>query len=195
LGDENTTVRAAAAAALGRLALGGLDCLRDRLKIEANADVRDVLTRALDRVPVEIPASAQYYVAIGEPTNDTTRSTEELSRVVRSALRKQISSLSGFVIAPLSETPQQAQSVLSAHPKLKPIFVWPKVKAIYADGALQVVFDLSLFTYPGKAFKGNMTRKLTMPDISPGDVASEDELIQMAAERLAPDLAQTAPKI
>ncbi len=200
LKDDNTTVRAASAAALGRLSFqAGRGCLRERLASESNQDVRSVIQRALDRIgdggSVGIPPGTRYYIAIGEPTNDTTRAKSALDSVVRRALTQHIKQLSGFAIAPAGETPEQAKALLAKHPGVKAIFVWPKIKASYAGGALKLEMDLSLFTYPGKAFKGSMKRKLTMPDTEQGDTSSEDQLIEMAAERLAPDLEKTAARI
>lgn len=201
LADGNTTVRAASAAALGRLALGGKECLQGRLTSEGSPDVRSVIQRALERVGGVSPTgpaispSTRYYVAIGQPTNETTRPTSDLDKIVRSALTKELAGIPGFVIAPSNETPEQAKALLAKHPTVKAIFVWPKIKALYSGGSLKLAIDLSLFTYPGKAFKGNMSRSLTMPDTPPGDMSSEDQLIEMAAERLAPDLEKTAARI
>jgi hypothetical protein len=199
LADANTTVRAAAAAGLGRLALGGTDCLRSRLGAELSQDVLAVIRRALERLEVPqkpaITSSTRYYLAIGQPTNETTRATAALDQAIRKALTKQLSSFVGIVIAPADETPAQAKALLDKHPHVKAVFVWPKVRALYGGGALKLSIDLSLFTYPGKAFKGSMSRSLTMPDTLPGDVSSEDQLIEMAAERMAPDLEKTAARL
>jgi hypothetical protein len=194
LDDENTTVRAAAAAALGKLMLGGEQCLQRRLAEETNTSVKSVLEKALERLrggggPIG-PALdvARYYVGIGLVTNKTDRSDDELDRVVRGSLLKALSQLSGYAAAPKAETADQARGVLGEHKQLKPFFIWPKVNIAYAGGDLTVKFDLSLFTYPGKAFKGSMSRNLTMPDTPTKDVAAEDELIQAAAENLVPQL-------
>lgn len=198
LGDSNTTVRAASAAALGRLSLGGQDCLKRRLRGETSSDVKSVIRRALDRLgdpEQKITPSARYYVAIGDPTNRTTRSDSQLSQTVRKALEKHFSQLPGFVVAPESETLAQAKTLLKGHPTVKALFVLPKISAIYRGGSLKLTMDLTLFTYPDKSLVGTMTRNLTMPDTQPGDRASEDELIEMHAERFAPDLAKTAAKI
>jgi hypothetical protein len=40
-----------------------------------------------------------------------------------------------------------------------------------------------------------MSRKLSMPDTPEGDTSSENELIEMASDQLAPDLAQTLPRL
>jgi HEAT repeat protein len=201
LEDENTTVRAAAAAALGKLMLGGEQCLERRLEEETNTSVKSVLEKALERLrggggPTGPSLeAASYYVGIGLVTNKTDRTDDELDRVVRSSLLKALGQLSGYAAAPKAETADQARSVLGQHKQLKPFFIWPKVNVTYSAGDLTVKFDLSLFTYPGKAFKGSLSRNLTMPDTPTRDVAAEDELIQTAAENLVPELAKVAPSL
>jgi hypothetical protein len=197
LGDDNATVRAAAAAALGRLSLGGRECLSKRLASEANSDVKSVIQRALERIepPAAIGGDTKYYVAIGEVTNKTAQSNLRLNRTVRDALVKHIRKLSGFVVAPASETDEQAKALLAKHRGVKGIFLWPKVEATYSGGDLRLALELSLFSYPNKDFKGSMSRNLTMPGAQSPDPTSENEMIQMAAENLVPDLARNASRI
>lgn len=201
LEDENTTVRAAAAAALGKLMLGGEECLERRLNEETNTSVKSVVEKALERLRGGGSPSgpsleaATYYVGIGLVTNKTDRGEDELDRVVRSSLLKAFSQLSGYAAAPKGETADQTRSVLAKHKHLKPFFVWPKVSISYATGDLSMKFDLSLFTYPGKAFKGSITRNLTMPDTPTRDVEAEDDLIQTAAEAAVSSVAAQASSL
>jgi hypothetical protein len=197
LSDSNTTVRAASAAALGRLSLGGTECLTRRLGEESSDEVKSVIQRALARLaPAKvIGPDTKYYVAIGEVTNKTPRSTAALDRKVRAVLERQLGGLPGFVIAPKNETEAEAKRLLGKFKRAKGIFVWPKVVVAYAGGQLRLDLELSLFSYPNKDFKGSMSRNLTMSDAAPGDTASEDEMIQVAAERLVPDLAKNAERI
>lgn len=197
LSDENTTVRAAAAAALGRLALGGRECLSKRLDVEDSPDVRSVIQRALERLePVpSIGKDTKYYVAIGEVTNDTSRDAAALDRIVRAALAKHIGRLPGFVVAPKGESEAEAKALLAKHKSVKGIYVWPKVKIRYSGGTLSMRLELSLFSYPNKDLKGSMSRPLSMSGANPGDTESENEMIQVAAEALVPDLARNAARI
>lgn len=197
LSDVNTTVRAAAAAALGRLALGGSDCLSRRLAVEESPDVRSVIQRALERLEPApgIDNQTKYYVAIGEVTNDTERETSALDRIVRAALAKHIGRVPGFVVAPKGESEAQAKALLAKHKAVKGIYVWPKVKIRYSGGTLSIKLELSLFSYPNKDLKGSMSRPLSMSGASPGDTESENEMIQVAAEALVPDLARNAARI
>ncbi|MEO6603523.1 MAG: HEAT repeat domain-containing protein, partial [Polyangiaceae bacterium] len=82
LADQNATVRAASAAALGRLRMGGSECLQKRLAIEANESVKSALQKALD--PVFTP-DTKYYVAIGKVSDKTGRSGDEVDSIVHNA--------------------------------------------------------------------------------------------------------------
>jgi hypothetical protein len=197
LGDVNTTVRAASAAALGRLAAGGRECLTRRLAQEDSAEVKSVIERALVRLQPKptLTSETKYYVSIGEVTNKTARDTAALSQQVREVLVKQLEALPGFVVAPAGETDSQAKALLAKYPKVKGIFLWPKLQTRAAGRDLRLDFELSLFSYPNKDFRGSMSRNLTMPDTKPGDVASEDDLISAAAENLVPELARAAVRI
>jgi hypothetical protein len=199
LEDTNTTVRAASAAGLGKLALGGEECQQERLSTESNTSVRSVIQKALEKVrgggiqgtPLE---QAEYYVGIGKVTNGTGRGDAVVNEMIRSAVLKALAQVPGFAVAPADESPEQARAVMTKH-KLKAFFIWPKVSTTYAGGNLTVKFDLSLFTYPGKAFKASLNRKLTMPDTPDVDTEAEDELIGAAVENLIPQVTRVAGQI
>lgn len=198
LADTNTTVRAASAAALGRLALGGRQCIEKSLAGETNPEVQEVLKRALSRLAPKAPTfgpAAKFYVSVGDVTNQTKQSPVELNRAIRSALSKHFAQIASFAVAPEGETSEQATQVLAKHPGVGGIYVWPKVSANYAQGSLTLKVELSLFSYPGKAYKGSMSKNLTMPDVPKFDPAAENELLEMALERLAPDLERNASRL
>jgi hypothetical protein len=199
LGDSNTTVRAAAAAAMGKLQKGGKECLQSRLAAETNPAVQAVIKTALQRLEggatPTIASGTRYYVAINVTTNNTSRSQGALDHVVREALIRAMRSQGAFAWAPAGETAAAARAVLAKHKGIRPFFIWPKVTTTYADGSLTIDFALSMFTYPGKALIGTTTKKLTMPGVGPGSTTDEDELIGMAAERLIPTVASTADRI
>src|SRR5690606_12062175 len=50
LGDENSTVRAASAAALGKLRKGGKECLKRQLAAESKESVKSVIQRSIARL-------------------------------------------------------------------------------------------------------------------------------------------------
>lgn len=198
LSDANAAVRTASAAALSRTGRSGVSCVRRRLKVETvphvQAALRDTL-RLLTPAPPALTEDTKYYVAIGEVTNGTTRPDNDLQRVVRTGFVKYFSKLAGFVVAPEGETPEQAAALLKKHPRVKPLYVWPKVSIRYQNGDLVLELNLSLFTYPGKAFRGSVTRSLTMQDVEGQDSGAEDELIDMASGALVPDVEREAPRI
>lgn len=196
LKDLNAAVRTAAAAALGRTGPKGVGCLKTQLKEESVKYVQTAIREAIARLTPSAPAidaSTKYYIAIGEVTNDNGRA--ELGTIVRKSLTKYFAKVQGVVVAPENETPDQAKALLSKHANVKSFCVWPKIKMVYEGGNLKLKLDLSLLTYPDKAFRGSVARSMTMPDVSKPDLSAEDELIDMAAGMLVPDVQQQAPRI
>jgi hypothetical protein len=194
LADGNTTVRAASASALGKLALGGEKCLSERLEAETNEDVKGVIARALERLGGGQPAvdgNTRFYAAIGDTTNKTQRSNASVNAEVRKYLSRELGRLSGFVVAPAGETTEQVRELKERFPSLKTVYLWPKLELGNEGGTLKLNLELSLFSYPEKAFIGSVGRRLSMPDTPVGDTASENQLIEMASEQLAPDLERT----
>jgi len=199
LSDPNTTVRAAAAAALGKLQLGGAQCLEERSRSEASATVKAAIQKALDLVrgggePVFRP-DTKFYLSIGKTTDKTGRSGDAIDRIVRSAMVGAAGPL-GIVIAPGTETAADAKRRLSAHKSVKAFYFAPRVSPFdYADGNLKVRLEIAFFTYPEKSLIGNFAVPLTQQGVSPGDTTSENELLQMAAERAMEKLGIIAARI
>lgn len=196
LKDQNAAVRTAAAAALGRTGPKGVPCLKAQLKEEPVKHVQTAIKEAIAKLTPATPTidgSTKYYIAIDKVTNDSER--PELSAAVRKSLTKYFAKQQGVVVAPENETPEQAKALLSKHASVKSFCVWPKVKMTYEAGNLKLKIDLSLLTYPDKAFRGNVSRSMTMPDVSKPDPSAEDELLDMAAGLLVPDVQQQAPRI
>lgn len=186
LEDANTTVRAAAAAALGKLQLGGADCLKERLQMETAASVKSVLEKSLDKVKAsQKPAVTQgtkYYVAVAATTDKSGRTGTEVDDMVRGALEEAAASLEGTVVAPRDENQAQAKSLLAKHKQVKSFYLWPKVMPpAYNGGKLTVRFEIAVFTYPSKSLKGTIPLKLTMPGVDETDKSAEDDLIKQAA--------------
>lgn len=185
LDDSNTSVRAAAAAGLGKLALGGLDCLKRHFESETSESVKSVLERAIDKVKngvrPSVSAETKYYVAVGPTTDKSGRSGSDVDDIVHAAFEQASSSLDGCVLAPRDEKPSQASAVTKKWKHLRAFFLWPKVNAPdYSGGKLTLRFEIAIFTYPGKALKGTIPVKLTMPDVDSPDKSSENDLIQRA---------------
>ena len=193
LGDSNTTVRAAAAAALGRLALrAGQPCLEKRLGGESSDVVRATIQKAIDAIknggasgaePV-FTADSKLYVAIGKTTDKTGRGTAEVDDLVRAAMAAKVGQTSGLVAAPNGETPADAKRRLGKHPNVKGFFLSPGINAPdYAGGNLKVKIEVAMLSYPDKNLLGSFSFYLVEPDVQPGSTQNENDLIRAVAEK------------
>lgn len=183
LADVNTTVRIASAAALGRLQLGGADCLKKRLSVETSSSVKGAIQSSLARLGEAEPTidgSTKYYIAVGPAGHETGRST--VPGLVRKGMSKAASSLPGFVLAPSSETPEQAQAVFQKHTQLKGFYLAPKLSVVYAGGRLTVRISVAMLTYPDKNVIGQFSKFMAFTDVTEPDVSAEDELIEAVSE-------------
>lgn len=189
LADRNKTVRAASAAALGKLQLGGGECIRKRLTQERDPKVKRLLATVLAKLPKSVapPIGPQtrYYVAIGPTTNKTKSPDAKVDALVRGALASALRLAAPTALAPQGETATQAEVLLARHEQLKPIFVWPKVTMESRGGTLKMRLSLSLFTYPGKAFQGSVAQRLSLSGASEGDSDALQQLIQAGAPKMA----------
>lgn len=193
LADTNTTVRAASAAALGRLGQkGGQPCLEKRLTTETSDVVKSTIQKALDVLKNGAAGGAEpafasdtkWYVSIGKTTDKTARGTAEVDGIVRNAMTSKLGQTAGFLAAPASETPAEAKRRLSAHATVKGYFLSPGVSAPdYSNGNLKVKIEVAMLSYPEKNLIGSYSVNLTEPGVSPGSTENENELIRMAAER------------
>ncbi|HXK19549.1 MAG TPA: HEAT repeat domain-containing protein [Polyangiaceae bacterium] len=200
LADSNTTVRAASAAALGRLgASGGQACLEKRLGIESSDVVKTTIQKALDFLknggggePV-FASDSKFYIAIGKTTDKTGRGTPEVEGIVRSAMTSKLGQTPGFVAAPANEVPADAKRRLAAHAKVKGFFLSPVISTEYADDNLKVKIDVAMATYPDKNVFGNFSFFLKEAGVSPGSTSDENDLIRTVAERAVDKFATIAP--
>ena len=207
LGDPATSVRAASAAALGRLALGGDACLKKRLSSESSGNVKTSIRKALVRLDeaqgapafseAEITADTKVYIAIGKTADKSGRKGTEIDAMVREAMIKAASGIDGFAASPDGKGPgAKARKLLGKYKKVRAFYLAPRVKEPeYANGTLIVRVEVAIFSYPGKALKGSLPVKLTQQDVSSRNQASEDELITMAAERVVEKFAQNVERI
>jgi hypothetical protein len=188
LDDDNTTVRAAAAAAIGRLHLGGGDCLERRRKAERNSTVKAAIKKAIDVLRAEpepeFTADTRFYVAVGKTTDNTGRSGGEVNGLVRKAMREAAEGTSNVLIAPASETVAQAKKRLFSHKRVKGLFLLPRVGAPqYGDRSLRIRIEIAYFTYPDKSLLGMLGIPLSAQGVRGKSQDIEDQLIEAAAER------------
>lgn len=201
LADANTTVRAAAAAALGKLQLGGADCLQARLAREPSETVKSAIQRALDQVrgaagpaPVFGP-DTKFYISIGKTTDKSGRTGDAIERMVRSAMLAAAGPL-GIVIAPMVETPDDARKRVAGRKGVRAFHLSPRVAPIeYTGENLKVRLEIAIFSYPDKAMLGNYAIPLTQQGMSGKDTVAEDDLVKMAAERAMEKFAPIAARI
>jgi len=181
LADANATVRAASAAALGRLRMGGVECLQKRLASEPSETVKSAITKALD--PVFSPET-KYYVAIGKISDKTGRSGDEVDSIVHRAMVGAAAAMPVFTIAPPGESLADAKRRLVGHSGVKPVFLSPRVPVPdYSGGNLTIRIEVAMFSYPDKSLLGSYTTKLTQQGVSSPDKETEDELIRDTAAR------------
>lgn len=185
LDDENHTVRAASAAALGKLRRGGSECLNRRLGSEQHPKVKEMLVKALKRLsqpvlPV-IGPETRYYVAIGPTTNKTPGTDGDIDTLVRDALNKELAKDKSLALAPPDETEADAQKLLAKHKGIKSVFIWPKLQASDEGGALVFKLSFTLFSYPEKAFKGSLAQGASLPGARCTDQGALQQLIDAAA--------------
>jgi hypothetical protein len=203
LGDSNTTVRAASAAALGRLALhAGQECLERRLTSEPSDVVKATIQKAIDVIKnggaggaePAFDSDSKFYISIGKTTDKTGRSGGEVDGIVRAAMTSKVGQTTGFVAAPAVETPAQAKKRLAAHSGVKGFFLSPGVlPPDYSNGNLKVKIEVAMLSYPEKNLIGSYSVNLTEPGVSPGSTENENDLIRMAAERAIDKFATIAP--
>lgn len=193
LGDSNTTVRAAGAAALGRLGLsGGQQCLERRLATESSDVVKGTIIKALEVIknggaggaePAFV-SDTKFYISIGKTTDKTGRSSAEVDGIVRSAMSSKVGQTPGFLAAPPGESVADAKRRLGSHSGVKGYFLSPGVSPPdYSGGNLKVRIEVAMLSYPEKNLIGSYSVNLTEPGVSPGSTENENELIRMAAER------------
>jgi hypothetical protein len=199
LADSNTTVRAAAAAALGKLQMGGAECLEKRLASEPNQMVKSAIQTAIDRVrggaePV-FGADTKYYVLIGKLADKSGRTGEGIDRMIRTAMAS-IAVGIGVTLAPQAETPDQAKKRLANHKGVRGFYLAPRLAPFeYTGQALKVRLEIAIFSYPDKNMIGNFTRTASISGTTDTDPGSEDDLVRAVGESAMTQFAKIAPGI
>jgi hypothetical protein len=184
LEDSNEAVRAASAAALGKLKKPeGLPCLKAREGSEPNDKVKSQIAKAIkalsprDDAPI-IPDGARWYVAIGKTTNNSGRPTPEVTALIRKLMHARLKESSVFGIAPERESPAAAKKVM-AEKKLKGFQLQVTLEApVYQGNVLSIKMSVLIMTYPGKDIKAAQSPKISQEGVKPNDTATEDQLIR-----------------
>lgn len=204
LDDPNELVREAVAVALKKLARSSsLACLQRRGAVETSASVKAEIKHAEDAVAAStepsgstgndapaFAANAKYYVSVSRITNNTTRTSADIERIVHGAIASKLAELGEYQLAPSGETNDAARSALTKR-HLKGYYLGVSVdKLDYSDGNLRVRVKIAVFSYPGRDLRGEVPAGATLPGARPGDAAAEDQLMSVVAARAAELFAQ-----
>jgi len=195
LDDANTTVRIASAAGLGRLNLGGGDCLKRRLAKEQSTSVKGSIDRALAQLGPSGPVigpNTRFYVALGSTAHETSRT--DIDAMIRRGMAKAATAAGGYALAPNGETVSAAQGVLAKHSQVKGFYLAPKLTMTYAGGRLNIKLSVAMLTYPDKNMVGQFSKTVASPTGEP-DPALEAELVTYAAEAAMKQFSQIAPSL
>lgn len=199
LGDENRTVRIAAASALGRLALGGKGCLQRRLEIETEASVKTSIERALAQLEgggaggaePTIDAKTKFYVAL-----DKLAGPERLNGPVRAAFVRGARGQSAVAFAPAGEKQADAERVLAKFTGARGFALSLKAsKPNYADGGLEMKLSVALMSYPDRNILLSYSQKAAMSGVSEPNPKAEEELLVSAAESAMQKFLGVAPTL
>jgi hypothetical protein len=197
LADESSTVRAASAAALGKLKQGGLDCLRRQLAAEEKDSVKAIIERSIARVGAgsgpAITPQTKYLVAL-EAVDDTGHGGDAVLAAFHRGVSAAAKPLPEFAVLPPGQPLDAVQQMLTAHPGVRGFLLSAKISARYADGTLTVKIDTAIFTLPERNLQGTFSRTLSMQGVSGADRAAEDQLILAGATRSMETFVPLAPK-
>jgi hypothetical protein len=201
LDDPSDVVRQAAAVGLKRLGRAtAADCLKRRATIEPKAPVKLEIQHALAAIDSSggakasaapaVVEGARFYVALSPVTNNSSRSTADVERIVKDAIASRLSQLGGYQLAPPGESSGAAKAAIAGR-KLKGYYLGIGIERFdYSDGNLRVRVKIAVFSYPGKDLRGEVPAGATLPGARPGDKGAEDQLLSVVAGQAAELFAQ-----
>ncbi len=180
LSDSKSTVRAACAAALGKLSLGGTKCLDQRLASEGKSNVKKMIRKALKRIRKalngpKLNKSTKFYIAIGQVDGD--------ERKVRSAMKRNLAAREHYAIAPEGETAADAKKRLRKYQRVQGYYFEPTLTVNKSGDSLEVTFAIVIFDYPKTSQIGSASRTLGRSGIDSDDEELQNELIRRVTDR------------
>jgi hypothetical protein len=208
LGDKSEVeaVRVACAAALGKLKRPGSDeCLKTHAST-ASPKLREQIAASLKSLGGAAPATsgelkcpgtpatgaAKYYVGI-VVANKSARPDAEVKPLVERELACKLLAMARFKLAPEGETDPKKMAAAVSKEKLDGYFLNVSVEPIkYDGGALKVSLKVTIMTHT-RDLKGELGKSLTMPGVSGPSKSDEDDLLKMAAEKVANEFAGLKP--
>jgi len=204
LDDTKAAVRAAAAAALGKLGKGGEACLSEHETKETTDSAKVAIQKAIGALRAAsgvsaecvIDAKTRYYISIGKTVDNTQRKKSKVPELVRSALTKALLRQKGFCIGPDGENKAGYQKRISGKTQIRGLLLSPKIQAAeYQDDAVTVRFEIAILTFPEKALKGMIPVKLTQQGAVKKSEQAEDELFRLAVDRAVEKLLKNIERI
>lgn len=195
LDDDTASVRAAAAAALGRLRKpSGKACLEKRLGRESNASVKNQLQRAVERIQrdMELREAARahraptrksrFYVAVAPTKSKAPGRKQDVELLVQATIRQKLMAERNVGLAPANEDKTRFEELTRSN-RLDGYLLRPTVESIAYDGSnVSVALRVTLFSYPGMALQAEYAPKLSMSGTHGRDREAEDKLLRMASE-------------
>ena len=189
LNDSKSKVRAASAAALGKLSLGGTKCLDKRLDAERQKNVKRMIKKALKKIRAALDGprlngKTRFYVALGKVKGDRGK--------VRGALKRDLASRSGYAMAPDGETKAQANKRLRKHPSVQGYFFEPTLTIKKGKDSVEVILAIAIFDYPKREQLGSVSRSLGRTGIDPKDEELVDALVRKVTDETVDAFAKMA---
>lgn len=198
LKDSHDAVRAASAAALGKLSKGGVKCLKDRLEDEKSRNVKKMIEKAIKLLEEAasgpaLSASTKYYIAIKQTDDRTGRGGSEINDLVHRTIKQVLGSQKGFVLAPAGEKADEAKRRLRKHPHVYGYLLAPKVhKPQYDGGKVVINVELTIYGYPDSSMQGSLSRTAGFTGVDSQDKGKENKLIKSASESATEEFARMA---
>lgn len=192
LNDGKSTVRAASAAALGKLSLGGKSCLQNRLGKESKSNVKKMIKKSIKKIDAAINGpkldkSTRFYIAIGKVEGDKSK--------VRSAMKRNLAARDGYAIAPDGESEADAKKRLRKYSDVHGYYFEPTLTVKKSGDSLEVTFSMTIFDYPKSSELGSASRTLGRSGIDADDEELQDELIRRATDRVMEKFAEMAEDV
>lgn len=205
-GSEVEAVRVACAAALGKLKKpGGDTCLKDHSS-DKSSKVREQVQTSIKALggsvapaaasgsatwtcpPAPKDSKAKYFIGVAIE-NKTTRPDSDIKPLVEQGLSCKLTSFGRFKLAPDTDPKKMTASIAAQKEKLDGYYLAVRVEPIkYSGGNLNVSMKLTIMTHT-RDLKGEVTKTLTQPGVSSPSKSDEDDLLKMAAEKLASQFA------
>ena len=205
-GSEVESVRLACAAALGKLKRPGSEaCLKDHTS-DSSSKVKEQVATSLKALGggggssstsggtgtcPNAPSSGKpkYYVGVAV-NNKTSRPDSEIKSMIAKEVRCKLAGAARFKVAMSDDDndPKKMSTVVSKE-KLDGYYLAVQVDPIkYDGGQLKISMKLTIMSHT-RDLKGEATKTLAIPGITSPSKPDEDDLLKMAAQKLADSFA------